>query len=102
MVDAPCSSSGTLKRNPELKWGTSDVITFQATQIQILESVSKNIKAGGFLLYATCSVFVEENESVVDEFTKKYPQFKLEKSEVYSLSNGDSDTTYSALFRLVE
>ena len=102
MVDAPCSSSGTLKRNPEIKWGCYDVISFQATQIKILETVSKNIKAGGFLLYATCSVFVEENESVVDEFTKKYPQFKLEKSEVFSLSRGDSDTTYSALLRFVQ
>lgn len=67
LVDAPCSGTGTLGRNPEIKWRTSlaDIQRFPAIQRQILENALKHLKPGGRLVYSTCSLEREENEEVV-------------------------------------
>lgn len=79
LVDAPCSSSGTWRRNPDLRWNwygpTLDEIT--TLQAEILDRVADKVKVGGRLVYATCSLFTRENEDQIDKFLAKYPNYKL-------------------------
>lgn len=67
LVDAPCSGTGTLARNPEIKWRltTQDLARYQSRQIQLLRQASAAVKPGGLVVYATCSLEKQENEDVV-------------------------------------
>jgi 16S rRNA (cytosine967-C5)-methyltransferase len=78
LVDAPCSGFGTLRRNPDLKWrhGPQAVAELAQKQRAILGAACALVKPGGRLVYATCSILKEENESVADEFAHARPQFK--------------------------
>ena len=71
LVDAPCSGLGTLRRNPDLKWRQSpeSIEELRVKQAAILASAARLVKPGGRLVYATCSVLEQENESIVTEFT---------------------------------
>jgi 16S rRNA (cytosine967-C5)-methyltransferase len=79
LVDAPCSGLGTVRRNPDLKWRQQpeDVTRMAAEQLAILASASRLLKAGGRLVYATCSLLEDENEAVVERFLAGHPQFAL-------------------------
>jgi 16S rRNA (cytosine967-C5)-methyltransferase len=70
LVDAPCSGSGTLRRNPDLKWRQSadSVAALVPTQAAILAAAARLVKPGGRLVYATCSVLAAEGEEVALEF----------------------------------
>lgn len=70
LVDAPCSGTGTLRHNPEIRWRISpgDIRDLSTRQKQLLISASRMVKPGGRLLYSTCSVELEENEEVVSAF----------------------------------
>jgi 16S rRNA (cytosine967-C5)-methyltransferase len=68
LVDAPCSGTGTLRRNPDIKWRPVDLPGLQEEQQRILQSAARLVKPGGRLVYATCSLLREENEAVVDAF----------------------------------
>lgn len=68
LVDAPCSATGTLRRNPELRLRTPDLAALAATQLGILAAAARAVKPGGTLVYATCSVLRQENEDVVAAF----------------------------------
>lgn len=70
LVDAPCSGLGTLKRNPDLKWRQSPASIKELVEIQksILSEAAKLVRAGGRLVYATCSLLAEENEKVAEHF----------------------------------
>ena len=78
LVDAPCSGTGTLRRNPDLKWRQSaqSIIELKQKQALILEHAASLLKPGGRLVYATCSILPEENEEIVDSFIKDHLQFK--------------------------
>ena len=67
LVDAPCSSTGVIRRHPDIKLlrRASDIAAFAATQLDILRAVVGILAPGGRLLYSTCSVLPEENEQVV-------------------------------------
>jgi 16S rRNA (cytosine967-C5)-methyltransferase len=79
IVDAPCSGLGTLRRNPDLKWRQSpqSVAELRLKQAGILHSAGALLKAGGRLVYATCSFLPAENEGVVAPFLAQHPDFKL-------------------------
>ena len=79
LVDAPCSGLGTLRRNPDLKWKQTpkDVEELTAKQASILARAAKLVKAGGRLIYATCSLLAEENEQLAEAFLAAHPQFQL-------------------------
>ena len=81
LADVPCSGLGTLRRNPEIKWNFNPDRLISLSQIQkkILNSVSQAVRAGGRLLYSTCSTEPEENEEVVRDFLKLHPDFRLER-----------------------
>jgi 16S rRNA (cytosine967-C5)-methyltransferase len=78
LVDAPCSGLGTLRRNPDLKWRQSpqSVQEMAVLQAAILQSASRLLKAGGRLVYATCSLLPQENEDIAQAFSAANPGFE--------------------------
>ena len=80
LVDAPCSGTGSLGREPDQKWKlTPKAITeFQATQLALLDEVAQEARAGALLVYATCSLLPEENDAVVRAFLDTHAHFTLE------------------------
>lgn len=78
LVDAPCTGLGTLRRNPDLKWRQSpaSVNEMVVKQGAILAAAARLVRPGGRLVYATCSLLIEENDAVVDAFLVAHPQFR--------------------------
>lgn len=79
LVDAPCSGLGTLRRNPDLKWRQmpEDLAELVVKQAAILNRAAKLTKAGGRLIYATCSLLRDENEAIAEAFLAAHPDFVL-------------------------
>ena len=77
LVDAPCSGTGTLRRNPDLKWRmhAEDIPRLAQQQAAILHAASRLLKPGGRLVYATCSLLAQENQDVVRAFLDGHPEF---------------------------
>ena len=75
LADVPCSGSGVARRHPDVKWlrRASDIAAFAERQHAILASLWRVLAPGGKLLYATCSVFVQENDEVVAAFAATEP-----------------------------
>jgi 16S rRNA (cytosine967-C5)-methyltransferase len=75
VADVPCSASGVVRRHPDAKWlrRAQDVAAFAARQGEILDALWQVLGAGGKLLYATCSVFPQENEAVLEAFVARTP-----------------------------
>nr|WP_240359852.1 RsmB/NOP family class I SAM-dependent RNA methyltransferase [Pyxidicoccus trucidator] len=80
LIDAPCSGTGSLAREPDQKWKLTaqEISKYQTTQSELLEEVAAQAKPGTLIVYATCSVMPEEDESVVEAFLAKHPDFTLE------------------------
>ena len=78
LVDAPCSGTGTLRHNPEIRWRLSedDFTKFSEQQKQFLSNASRVVRRGGRLVYSTCSVEREENDEVVEWFLSTHRDFK--------------------------
>jgi 16S rRNA (cytosine967-C5)-methyltransferase len=74
LADVPCSASGVVRRHPDIKWlrRDADIAGFAATQAQILEALWRVLAPGGRLLYATCSVFPEENGARIADFAARH------------------------------
>lgn len=80
LVDAPCSGSGTWRRQPHLKWYVrpETIAEFAKLQLQILSANADRVRPGGLLVYATCSLSHRENQDVVAAFLAKHPEFAAE------------------------
>lgn len=78
LADVPCTASGIVRRHVDIKWlrRESDVASFMAQQAKILPSLWQMLAKGGQLLYATCSVFVEENQAQVEQFLQHHSDAK--------------------------
>lgn len=79
LVDAPCSGTGTLRRNPEIRWRISpaDIKDLAERQKRLLFNAARVVRPGGRLVYSTCSVEPEENEDVVQSFLENNETFRL-------------------------
>ncbi len=79
IADVPCSGTGTLARNPEIKWRLrpDDLDALRASQSAILEATMAHVASGGRLIYSTCSLEREENEGVVESVLANHPSFRL-------------------------
>lgn len=79
LVDAPCSGTGTWRRNPDAKWQLTEetVQELVVRQQAILTSAARLVKPGGRLIYATCSILSEENEDQVERFLASHPDYKV-------------------------
>ncbi|MBF0414846.1 MAG: RsmB/NOP family class I SAM-dependent RNA methyltransferase [Magnetococcales bacterium] len=78
LVDVPCSATGTLRRNPEIKWRlTPDQLeTYHLRQCAIIQAASRLVAPRGRLIYATCSLMERENEAVVQGFLAENRNFR--------------------------
>jgi len=78
LVDAPCSGTGTLRHNPEIRWRLkpSDISELATKQRAILRQAAAKLRVGGTLVYSTCSVERDENEAVVNDFLDEHPEFQ--------------------------
>jgi 16S rRNA (cytosine967-C5)-methyltransferase len=78
LVDAPCSGTGTLRHNPEIRWRLSaaDITELAAKQSRILNQAAELVRPGGRLVYSTCSLESEENESVAKRFASAHSEFE--------------------------
>jgi 16S rRNA (cytosine967-C5)-methyltransferase len=81
LLDAPCSGMGTLRRNPGMKWVVTEETVREVAQKQlhILDASAHLVKPGGIVAYATCTLFKEENEDIVEQFLASHPDFVLER-----------------------
>ena len=99
LVDAPCSSSGTWRRNPDAKLRNlgEDLSTLNTLQIQILTQASHGVKIGGKLVYGTCSFFEAENQKIIAQFLAENSQWSLDSEELLGCPNENSDTLFAAV-----
>lgn len=79
MVDAPCSGEGMFRKDETAirEWSMENVLHCAQRQRGILEHAVTALRPGGFIVYATCTFSLEENEMVVDHFLKQHPEFEL-------------------------
>ena len=79
LVDAPCTGTGTWRRNPDGRWTLSpqDLAELLPKQAAILDAAARLVKPGGKLIYATCSVLPDENERQVEAFLESHADFAL-------------------------
>jgi len=90
LLDAPCTASGVVKRHPDIKWlrRESDIASLAATQGRMLDVLWQQLAPGGKLLYATCSVFPQENAQAIESFlarsigSRRLPLFGLGEGQI--------------------
>lgn len=85
LVDAPCSALGVLRKRGELRWRRKpeDIPKRVSLQEELLEASACMIRAGGVLVYSTCTVLPEENEEVVDTFLGRHSNFVVEDARQF-------------------
>jgi len=78
LIDAPCTSTGTIRRHPDVAWlrQESDIAALAALQKRLLEKAAGLLKAGGTLVYCTCSLEPEEGEAAIDALLAAEPSLK--------------------------
>ena len=81
MVDAPCSGEGMFRKEEIAidEWSEENVKNCALRQKEILENATKCLKNGGYIVYATCTFSLDENEKIVDDFLKNHPDFEIVK-----------------------
>ena len=79
LADVPCSGTGTLAHNPEIKWRLKpeDLTDLHRRQVAILRAAMRQVLAGGRLVYSTCSLEPEENEDVIEEALSGQISFRV-------------------------
>ncbi len=79
LVDAPCTGTGTWRRNPDGRWTLrpQDLEELVPKQAAILDAAARLVKPGGGLIYATCSVLPAENEHQIDAFLERHTDFEV-------------------------
>lgn len=91
LVDAPCSGEGMFRKEPSMvkNWETCGTSYYTDIQRQILPSAANMLKAGGYMVYSTCTFSPEENEQMIDWFLEEYRDFELVNiSKENGLENG--------------
>jgi 16S rRNA (cytosine967-C5)-methyltransferase len=104
LLDVPCSGTGAIKRNPEIKWrvDAEKINALTKLQSEILEKYSQMLKPGGLLVYATCSILPCENQDQVQSFLEKQNgKFELIKEQFISPANTGFDGFYMAQIKKV-
>ena len=80
LIDAPCSNTGVMRRRVDLRWRiqAAEIERLRATQLELLRQAAPKLKAGGVIVYSTCSLEPEENSEVVKTFLAAHSDFELE------------------------
>jgi 16S rRNA (cytosine967-C5)-methyltransferase len=84
LVDAPCSGTGTIRHNPEIRYNLQekDLVELPLKQLKILQNASKLLKEKGRLIYSTCSLETAENEAVIEKFLEENQDFTVNKPKI--------------------
>lgn len=98
LLDVPCSGSGVLRRNPDIRWWLDQEETDRLISIQeqLLDQYSKMVKPGGKMVYAVCSIFPAEGEKQVEQFLARTPGWSCEEEKRTGLIDNDGDGFYFA------
>jgi len=105
LLDAPCTASGVVRRHPDMKWlrRASDLARFASSQLRLLEALWQVLAPNGKLLYATCSVFPEENGAVAEAFSARHSDARrlqlLGVGDGQLMPDGEHDGFFYALFQ---
>lgn len=101
LLDAPCTASGTWRRNPDARWrfNTQDTEELAALQARLLDLTSESVRSQGYLVYATCSWHPDENEHQIEAFLNRNPTFELQEQRLLGHPELDSDTMFVAILR---
>jgi 16S rRNA (cytosine967-C5)-methyltransferase len=106
LADVPCSASGVVRRNPDIKWlrRPQDIAKFARQQAAILDALWQMLAPGGKLLYASCSIFPEENVQQIQSFLARHADAILlalppELGEGQLLPDDNHDGFYYALLQ---
>ncbi|CAG34853.1 16S rRNA (cytosine(967)-C(5))-methyltransferase RsmB [Desulfotalea psychrophila] len=85
LVDAPCSGTGVIRRQPDIRWNRKeeDFLQKQIIQLEILSLAAEMLAPTGILVYATCSLEIEENEDLIKKFLLLFPDFYLTDCQNY-------------------
>ncbi|KAA0873778.1 16S rRNA (cytosine(967)-C(5))-methyltransferase RsmB [Nitrincola tapanii] len=80
LIDAPCSGSGVIRRNPDIKLLrlSEDLLALAKIQLSLLEALWPLLAPGGLLVYATCSIFPQENERVIERFCRQHADAEID------------------------
>lgn len=100
ICDVPCSGLGVLRRKPELKYKTEkqlDLPSLEKTQAEILANAARYVKAGGKILYSTCTLRKAENEGQIKSFLDKHGTFAVQYEYAYLPHIDNTDGFYCAL-----
>ncbi len=83
LLDAPCSATGVIRRNPDIKYRrkAKDLDEYKMKQLHLLRAVSRHLEEGGRLVYSVCSIEPEEGEQVIKEFLKTSQEFRMIDAE---------------------
>ncbi|HHT62791.1 MAG: 16S rRNA (cytosine(967)-C(5))-methyltransferase RsmB [Bacillota bacterium] len=103
LVDAPCSGLGVLRRRPDARWKkeAQDIDVLADIQKKILSSAAKTLRPGGVLVYSTCTLTREENQSVVKWFLESHGDFALDVIPDISELSLDKETMQSGMIQLL-
>ena len=101
LVDAPCSSSGTWRRNPDSKYRITkeNLLGLTDLQLNILQTASEAVRVGGHLVYSTCSWIYDENENIVESFIRNNPEFVLIKQKMLGSPVENADTMFVSVIQ---
>lgn len=103
LVDAPCTSSGTWRRSPDARWrlNLDELPELLTLQQKILRLAAQSVRPQGWLIYATCSWLVAENEQQVGDFLQHHPGFQLQRQTILGSPSVDADTMFVAVLERI-
>ena len=100
IADVPCSGFGVIRKKPEIRYKSEyEIAGLPEIQEKIINNVSKYVKAGGRLLYSTCTVFPEENEDIVNDFLLKHTDFSLVEMKAFYPNTDGTDGFFAAVMK---
>lgn len=92
IADVPCSGLGVIRKKPDIRYKSLEKLSnLPAIQLEILENLSRYVKAGGVLVYSTCTILKQENEEVVNAFLSRHAEYQLEPFDLPVALHGRCD-----------
>ena len=103
LLDAPCTSTGTFRRNPDVLWATrpGDIGKLADVQHRLLDAAAARVKPGGRLVYCVCSLEREEGETQAIAFLKRHPDFTTAPVEAGEAGAPDGSVTPEGWLRIL-
>ena len=101
LVDAPCSNTGVMRRRVDVRWrlNARELPVLARTQVDLLNRAAPLLKAGGVLVYSTCSIEAEENEDVITAFIRKHRDYKQETARTLTPMKDGVDGAFVSRLR---